>query len=77
MVEEFLKEENRAEDILLGSLGIGEDAKILSIEESDGECYRGTARWPDGEVFTFESDEPMDDLQRWALSVIRKLLKSA
>ncbi len=76
MVEEYLKEEIRAEDILLGSLGIGEDAKIVSIEESKDGGYAGIARWPDGETFSFESDEPMDELQQWALLVVKKALKA-
>ena len=70
MVEEFLKEENRAQDILLGSLGIGEEAVIVSIEAND-EGYRGLAKWPDGETFQFSSDEPPDELQQWALEVLK------
>ncbi len=70
MVEEFLKEENRAQDILLGSLGIGEEAVIVSLETSaDG--YKGVARWADGETFPFASDEPPDELQQWAITVLK------
>jgi hypothetical protein len=72
LVEEFLKQENRAQDILLGSLGIGEDAVIVSLELTrDG--YRGVAKWPDGETFSFESEDPLDELQSWALEVLRPL----
>lgn len=69
MAEEFLSEKNRAEDILLGSLGYGEDARILSIERTaDG--FRGLGRYSDGEEFSFKSDYDLDDLDKWALSVL-------
>lgn len=78
MVEDFLKEENRAEDILLGSLGFGEDASIVSLEVT-AHGYRGVGRWADGETFEFESDDELDQLQRWALGLYqaRILKKSA
>jgi hypothetical protein len=61
----------RAEDILLGSLGFGEDARVVSIERtSDG--YQGVGKWADGEEFTFESDDELDELQQWALTVLVK-----
>ena len=59
----------RAEDILLGSLGFGEEAQILSIVRV-GDGYRGRGRWVDGEEFEFESEEPLDTLERWALSIL-------
>lgn len=59
----------RAEDILLGSLGFGEEAKILSIARVSG-GYRGRGRWIDGEEFDFESDEPLSALEDWALTVL-------
>ncbi len=59
----------RAEDILLGSLGFGEEAQILSIARV-GSGYRGRGRWFDGEEFEFESDEPLSDLENWALTVL-------
>lgn len=69
MVEDFLSERIRAEDIILGSLGYGEDAKIISIEKTkDG--FRGTASWPDGENFSIENDDELDNLQQWALTVL-------
>ena len=71
MVDEFLKEDNRAEDILLGSLGIGEEAKILTLERTE-DGYKGTAQWKDGEIFPFESEDPLDELQEWAVGVILK-----
>lgn len=69
MTEDCLDEKTRAEDILLGSLGFGEDARILSLERtSDG--YKGQGRYGDGEVFDFESDDDLDDLQLWALKLL-------
>lgn len=65
--EDFLSERNRAEDILLGSLGFGEDARILRVERTSG-GYRGVACWPDGEEFAFESEDELDDLEQWALT---------
>ena len=59
----------RAEDILLGSLGYGEDAKVLSVERTDA-GYKGTGVWQDGEQFTFESDDELDHLQIWALEIL-------
>lgn len=64
-----LSPEVRAEDILLGSLGFGEEAKIVSVEKTDN-GYRGVAVWPDGEQFDFESDDELDELQVWALQLI-------
>lgn len=70
MKEDFLSEKIRAEDILLGSLGIGEEAKIISVK-STKEGYKGIAAWSDGEKFTFESEDELDDLQVWALKVLK------
>jgi hypothetical protein len=73
-----LSPEVRAEDILLGSLGFGEEARIVSVEKTDA-GYRGIGVWPDGEQFDFESDDELDDLQVWALDFIlaSRLEKSA
>ena len=68
-MDDFLKEDRRAEDILLGTLGLGEDAKIISIERTSG-GYRGKGLWPDGDEFDFESEDSLDELQEWALKVI-------
>lgn len=59
----------RAEDILLGSLGFGEDARIASIERTP-EGYRGTGVWGDGSEFAFESEDELDELQVWALNLL-------
>jgi hypothetical protein len=59
----------RAEDIILGSLGFGEEARVVSIERtSDG--YKGIGRWADGEEFPFESEDEMDELTEWALQIL-------
>lgn len=59
----------RAEDIILGSLGFGEEARVVSVERtSDG--YKGVGRWADGEEFPFESDDEMDELTEWALDLL-------
>jgi hypothetical protein len=57
----------RAEDILLGSLGYGEEASIITVEKTTI-GYRGIGKWPDGEQFSFECDEELDSLQAWALA---------
>jgi hypothetical protein len=64
-----LSPQMRAEDILLGTLGFGEEAKILTIEKTVI-GYRGVGVWPDGEKFTFECDEELDSLQEWALAYV-------
>lgn len=66
--EDFLSERSRAEDILLGSLGFVEGAQIIDVQLTP-EGYRGTARWSDGEEFSFSWEEGLDDLQRWALNI--------
>lgn len=59
----------RAEDIILGSLGFGEEARVVSIERTpDG--YKGIGRWADGEEFNFESEDEMDELTEWALRIL-------
>ena len=59
----------RAEDIILGSLGFGEDARIVSISRTSS-GYKGVASWPDGEIFEFESEDELGDLDHWALGVL-------
>lgn len=70
MGEKFLSEENRAEDILLGALGFGEDASIVSVELAPDGFYRGVGKYGDGEIFEFVSDLEADDLERWAIGVL-------
>lgn len=70
MKEDFLSERNRAEDIILGSLGFGEEATVLSVSLTADGGYRGVGRWPDGETFEFESEDSPGELERWALSIL-------
>jgi hypothetical protein len=67
---DVLRPEQRAEDIILGSLGFGEEARILSIEMISKEGFVGVGTWPDGEQFKFESDFELSELDRWALDVL-------
>ncbi|MEY4670011.1 MAG: hypothetical protein RL518_2710 [Pseudomonadota bacterium] len=59
----------RAEDIILGSLGFGEEARVVSIERT-AEGYKGIGRWADGEQFPFESEDEIDELTEWALQIL-------
>jgi hypothetical protein len=68
---DVLTEEMRAEDILLGSLGYGEGARIVKVH-STPEGYSGVGKFTDGEEFEFISDTPPDELQRWALGIVAR-----
>jgi hypothetical protein len=68
--KDFLSPEKRAEDILLGALGFGEEATIVSIVET-AEGFRGTGAWADGEAFDFESEDPPSELESWALQILK------
>lgn len=70
MKADGLDERTRAEDILLGALGFGEDARLVTIELTSA-GYRGRARWSDGEETEFEYSDALDQLQRWALGVLK------
>ncbi|MCI5064608.1 hypothetical protein MRY87_02660 [bacterium] len=67
--DDFLAERVRAEDILLGGLGFGEEATIIDVV-LERDLYRGRGRWRDGTEFEFESDEEPSDLERWAIEVM-------
>lgn len=69
VAEDFLNEKTRAEDIILGSLGFGEGASIISIKRT-AEGFAGVGRWFDGERFEFENDDELDALQEWALTIL-------
>jgi hypothetical protein len=70
--DEGLDEVSRAEDVILGSLGFGEDAKIIEFRR-DGEVYRGIASWSDGEQFEFETAvTEMSELELWAVDTFMK-----
>ena len=72
--KDFLAPEKRAEDIILGALGFGEEAKIVSITATP-EGFSGKGVWPDGESFSFESEDAPSDLERWAIGVLQGLTK--
>ena len=65
---EQIDENQRVEDILLGSLGYGEDARIVSIRHTSF-GYEGVGKFSDGELFDFQSEEELDELQVWALKI--------
>ena len=68
--EDWLEEKIRAEDIILGSLGLGDDANLKWVKKTrDG--FRGEAQWSDGEIFTFESDDEPTELEQWALELLQ------
>lgn len=69
VAKDGLDEHTRAVDIILGSLGFGEEAELISVERTP-EGYRGVGSWSDGEEFEFESDIDLDDLHEWALTVL-------
>lgn len=71
MSKDFLDEQTRAEDIILGGLGFGEDAKIVSIEIVN-DRYIGTACWSDGEEFSFQSETEITELESWAVSILNE-----
>ena len=76
MSTERIDENQRVEDILLGSLGFGEDARIVCIETTPG-GYRGEGVFADGERFEFACEEDLDELQIWALQRAQKLYNGA
>ena len=59
----------RAEDIILGALGYGEEATIVSIEQTET-GFRGVGSWKDGEQFDFENEDELTELDRWALELL-------
>ena len=68
--KDFLSPEKRAEDILLGALGFGEEASILKVARTE-DGFSGVGAWPDGETFEFESDEAPSELETWALEILK------
>ncbi|MCB0309933.1 MAG: hypothetical protein KDD42_01780 [Bdellovibrionales bacterium] len=65
----------RAEDILLGSLGFGEEASIVSLEAT-ASGYSGRGAYLDGEEFQFESEDPLSEIEKWAIEIILRELAS-
>lgn len=67
--DDWLNERTRAEDIILGSLGLGDEARISTITKTE-EGFEGVALFDDGEEFPFESEDELSDLERWALRIL-------
>ncbi len=62
------EEEERATDILLGSNGFGDDAKLLSVTKTEtGYSIQGV--FSDGEKFECEGE--LSPLEEWAISVLK------
>jgi hypothetical protein len=59
----------RAIDVLLGGLGYGEDATILNVKRLNV-GYSGEGQFSDGEKFEFNSEDPLTDLEDWALNLL-------
>ncbi len=72
---DILAPKQRAEDIILGALGFGEDASIVSIA-IDGDGFRGIGRWSDGEEFSFENEDTPSELEKWAIAQLVSTNKS-
>jgi hypothetical protein len=70
-MEDFLKPETRANDIILGSLGFASEGRVIVIERY-AEGYRGKARFDDGEELEFDSPGPLDQLEEWAIGVLQQ-----
>ena len=73
MSDDFLNEQRRAEDILLGGLGFGEEASIIHIEVGPDGLFQGVGEFADGERFQFAAEDELSDLEQWALNVLLKL----
>jgi hypothetical protein len=69
--ESFLDEKLRAEDILLGALGYGAEATILEIS-SDESKYWGSGKFADGEIFQFQSEDELTEIEKWAITVLSR-----
>lgn len=66
-------ERSRAEDILLGALGYGEDAQIDLLEPTKT-GFKGQGHFTDGESFSFENDGELSDLEQWALGILLRAI---
>jgi hypothetical protein len=65
----------RAEDIILGSLGFGEEARIISIKRTES-GFLGRGAFEDGEEFDFENEEDLGSLELWALDILESQKRS-
>lgn len=69
--DDFLNERSRAEDIILGGLGFGEEVTIIEIQKTS-QGFQGVARDKESDEYPFESEDEVTDLEQWALSVLLK-----
>jgi len=69
--DEFLNKKTRAEDIILGSLGLDIDAHLVSIQKTNS-GFSGLASWPNGETFSIISEDELSPLEIWALDILLK-----
>jgi len=69
MADDCLDELIRAEDIILGALGFDAGASLVKINQTSA-GFAGIAKWPDGEEFAFESEDPLSELEQWALKIL-------
>ena len=67
--KDFLDEKTRAEDIILGSLGYGEEAKIVSIKKNKS-GFSGVGKFLDGEEFSFSSEGELEEIELWAVEIL-------
>lgn len=72
--DDILSERNRAEDIILGGLGFGEDASITTVELLESGYFKGSGHFDDGESFEFESDDEATELELWAIDILEGAL---
>jgi hypothetical protein len=73
MKEQGLDPLTRATDILLGGLGIGVDATITELQ-ADKSQFSGKATLADGEVLEFRSEDPLSELDLWAIKTLLQSL---
>jgi hypothetical protein len=68
-MEDWEDELVRAQDILLGTHGFGEEARLLELKVSD-RGYSGRGMFQNGDHFEFSSDEELDELECWAVEIL-------
>jgi len=67
--DSWLSERQRAEDIILGGLGFGEDVTILEIKNSTF-GFKGKAMYRDGSRIDIRNDDQLSELEIWALTIL-------
>lgn len=69
--DDWLNEKNRAEDIILGALGYGQDAKILNIKK-DEYGFQVNGEFSDGEKFQSIYQDELSKLEMWAILILQQ-----